>query len=268
MLSPSGAQAIQPTIEVLLVGGGGAGDSGAYFSSFAQGICSCGGAGGEVLEAKLVAPAVGSYAVTIGVGGIPYGAGAAIHWGGITKFGDTLSAIGGGGAGGGYVQSGYESTYATSGFNSAGLSRTGWVAGRVLGGFPGGTSWTDYSSVLSGGGGGGSGGPGANATSAAPGIGGVGKFSSITGLPVEYGRGGTGGHHSIGRGPAAFGYGGGGGGGKNGEPFGTYGEPGNAGIFVLRYLTGTQVWAGGVVSYSGLYTIHTFTADGTITRVS
>jgi hypothetical protein len=33
-------------------------------------------------------------------------------------------------------------------------------------------------------------------------------------------------------------------------------------------LTGTQLWSGGNVSYSGLHTVHTFTANGTATRIS
>ncbi|WP_366514857.1 glycine-rich domain-containing protein [Phenylobacterium sp.] len=255
---------------MLLVGGGGAGDSGQYIFDLTWGMCSAGGGGGEVLEVELVAPPPGAYAVEIGPGGVAYGTpgGGNIH-GGQTKFGPILRAIGGGGGGALFSQSSYENAYATTGFNTAGAPRAAWTpAGRVLGGFSGGTSFANYSSIVSGGGGGGSGGPGGNATSGAPGLGGVGKFSSLTGLPVEYGRGGTGGHTSVGRGAPAFGPGGGGGGGRPQESNTLWGEPGNAGFLAFRYLTGTQTWTGGNVTQFDSWTIHTFTADGTATRTA
>lgn len=259
--SSGGVGSAVPLIQLLLVGGGGAGDVG-NVGAVTSGLCPAGGAGGQVLEIEIPSPAPGSYPVTIGLGSQGYFPGLATE----TRFGTLLIAIGGG-TGGLAANQNYGEFGFISGFNSAGLHRFGaFYVGRPLGGFPGGNFWANYSSIRSGGGGGGAGGAGGDATSAAPGLGGPGRVSSLSGAPVEYGRGGTGGHETIGRGAPAFGPGGGGGGSKPGVA--GNGEPGNPGILILRYLTRTQAWTGGDISQVGPWTIHTCTADTTLTRTA
>jgi hypothetical protein len=251
--------AATPTIQLLLVGGGGAGDRTQYGPVFHT---TSGGAGGQVLEVEIPAPALGAYAVTIGVGGIVWSTAA---FGGVTRFGSLLSADGGGGGGYIYYGSAPGSDFIASGFNACGTNGYSNLA-RAHGGFVGGAFSTDGSTYGGGPGGGGSGGVGGNATSTTGGAPGPGKISAISGAPIEYGRGGQGGHTIGGAGPAASGPGGGGGGAIPGASTG--GTNGNAGIAVFRYLTGTQTWTGGNVTTSGPWTIHTFTANGTATRTA
>ncbi|WP_367119122.1 glycine-rich domain-containing protein, partial [Phenylobacterium sp.] len=84
-----GAPAV-PTIQLLLVGGGGAGRE-ANLSSPGGG-----GAGGEVLEIEIPSPQVGSYPVTVGVGGIRDSSEGLGPAGRPTMFGGILGATGGG----------------------------------------------------------------------------------------------------------------------------------------------------------------------------
>lgn len=251
-----------PTLQVLLVGAGGAGDrSNAVFRP------TGGGAGGEVLELEIPAPALGSYSVTIGVGRVVLQLSPPLLAQGITRFGTLLSALPGG-SGNVHVADQWSALTAT-GFNAAG--RNGFNPdGVALGGFDGGARAIDPDifnpAWSSGGGGGGAGGPGGNATQALGGLGGVGRVSSITGLPVEYGRGGRGGSTFGGAGLAPVNPGDGGGGAVPGSSTG--GFNGANGLFVARYLTGTQSWTGGNITVDGPWTIHTFTADGTFTRTA
>jgi len=257
----SGGAPAAPTVQLLLVGGGGAGDR-TSGSSNSTGHSTSGGAGGQVLEVEIAAPGLGAYAVTIGQGGTVFSANA---FGGVTRFGSLLTAIGGGGGGYGYYGSITGTDVFTSGFNSCGTG--GYSnAPRAHGGFVGGTFATDYSTYRGGPGGGGAGGAGGNANTTTGGAPGPGKFSSISGAPVEYGKGGQGGHTVGGAGPAASGPGGGGGGAVPGSSTG--GSNGNAGILILRYLTGTQTWTGGTITTVGPWTIHTCTADTTLTRTA
>lgn len=251
-----------PSVRLLLVGGGGAGDRTAG-SSNGSGFCTSGGAGGEVLEVEITAPVVGAYAVTIGPGGT---VGSVVTpFGGVTRFADLISADGGGGGAAVLNGSLRGPDGFGSGFNACGLGGYG-NSPRAHGGFLGGNFSTDYSTYRGGPGGGGSGGPGGNATTTTGGTPGPGKISSISGAPVEYGKGGQGGHTIGGAGPAASGPGGGGGGAVPGSTTG--GSNGNPGILILSYETGTQTWLGGDVTQAGNRTIHTLTADGTLTRTA
>jgi hypothetical protein len=255
------AAAAAPTLRVLLVGGGGAGDR-TPGTSNSSGHSTSGGAGGQVLEVEITAPDPGAYAVTIGLGGTVL---SATPFGGVTRFGTLLSADGGGGGGAAYYGTITGPDVFASGFNACGPG--GYQnSPRAHGGFPGGNFSTDYSTYRGGPGGGGSGGAGGNATTTTGGTPGPGKISSISGAPVEYGKGGQGGHTIGGAGPAASGPGGGGGGAVPGSSTG--GANGNAGILIISYETGTQTWTGGTVTQVGNRTIHTLTADGTLTRTS
>jgi hypothetical protein len=242
-----------PSVRLLAVGGGGAGLR-APFAPWWRG-CT-GGAGGQVIELDLVVP-VGVYPVTIGLGGVVY---SGQPFGLPTQFGALLWALGGGG---GAIDDG------TKQMNGSGFNATGELMGavypRAMGGFLGGAAWSDFSGYSAGPGGGGAGGPGGNASSTAAGAPGPGRVSSISGAPVEYGRGGEGGRTGR-EGDPASGPGGGGGGAIPGNSTG--GRPGNAGILILSYQTGTQTWLGGDVTQAGNRTIHTLTANGTLTRTA
>ena len=258
MLSPSATQYATATVDVLLVGGGGAAG---HDSSNPRG--RGGGAGGQVIELTLPVP-IGSYPVTVGLGGDMY----LQTIGGHTKF-FGLSAAGG--ADGGPINSNPPINPLGCSFNGGGRGEPGVGFGTITsarGGFEGGALYND-GSTFGGGGGGGAGGAGGNATISDGGAPGPGKISSISGVPVEYGKGGKGGH-TNGSAPAPTLPGEGGGGLAPSNV--TWPPPaqtkGLAGIFVLRYLTGTQVWIGGTVTVVGPYTIHKFTADGTIARIS
>ena len=239
------------------------GDAGRFSSLSGPG--TAGGAGGQVIELEIPSPSIGSYQIAVGLGGNP----TPYRLSGPTRFGSLLTASGGGSASLGYSPNEANGLYAASiGFNSSGKVQSFWPNIPTTGGFPGGNAWSNYSNACGGGGGGGAGGPGGDATISGPGLGGVGVISSITGTPVEYGRGGNGGHTSVTLATPAFGPGGGGGAVRPTTQLPQEGLPGNPGILVFRYLTGTQSWTGGDVSQVGPWTVHTFTADGTATRLS
>jgi hypothetical protein len=255
-LRPAPVAATTPVVEVLLVGGGGSAGNGFYANG--------GGGGGQVVEATLALP-IGAYPVVVGL----YG-----RWGnytpdrpvgGATKLAG-LAAIGG--ACGGPFATNPPISQDGAGWNSGGQGKSAsWTSQqRSLGGFEGGAQFDDGTN-RGGGGGGGSGGPGGNADASNGGAPGAGKISSITGVPVEYGKGGRGGHTS-GSAPTAS-LPGEGGGGQAPNSFNP--RPpceGQGGILIARYLTGTQTWTGGAATTVGPWTLHTFTADGTFTRTS
>ncbi|MCA3711307.1 MAG: hypothetical protein IM667_00855 [Phenylobacterium sp.] len=250
-----GGRAAAPTIQMLLVGAGGAGGRPFSFQTWGP----PGGGGGQVLELEVNLP-LGVYPVVIGLGGNPVSASAA---GGSTTLGALFTAIGGGGNPLFSEGTFYELAPAV-GWNAAGNYRPPAPLPLHRGGYPGGLHF-DNGSRRGGGGGGGSGGPGGDATALIGGPAGPGKFSAISGTPVEYGRGGPGGHSLAAAGPA-IGPGGGGGGGAPGNE--ATGHPGNPGILIISYETGTQTWLGGDVTQAGNRTIHTLTADGTLTRTA
>ena len=131
-----------------------------------------------------------------------------------------------------------------------------------------------------GGGGGGAGGVGGSADAPGGNVGGPGTSFSITGITTHYAAGGTGGNTNIstngigGRGEAldqnnhtagVYATGSGGGGAYNNNP--NAGKNGGSGIVVVRYqiasLTAVQKATGGLISFFGGKTIHTFTSSGT-----
>ena len=84
------------------------------------------------------------------------------------------------------------------------------------------------------------------------------------------GAGGIGGGSNQPGGDAAPQRGGGGGGSgsfADVDESGSYGGAGGSGIVLARYLTGLGACAGGTVTTNGAYTVHTFTANGTLTVI-
>jgi hypothetical protein len=187
----------------------------------------------------------------------------------------TITSLGGGGG------SGYSNLTATNGGSGGGADgggQTNFGAGTANQGYAGGQgvygSW-------SGGGGGGAGAVGGNGGANVGGVGGAGLSSSITGTAVTRGGGGAGcqtsgagsaggaggggagGSDSVNAGNGSVNTGGGGGGTRDA---GTNGS-GGSGIVIVRYLTAdaaTATITGGTATTSGLYTVRTFTASGSL----
>jgi hypothetical protein len=241
-----------PVASLLVAGGGGSANYGG------------GGAGGLLyIGSAYVVPGT-PYTVTVG------GAGAASTSGSNSSF-NFQTAIGGGG--------GYASTYtARSGGsgagNSFGSAYGGPGAGTTGQGYPGGQGMDGISAYTTGGGGGGASASGGAASPSQPGPsgnGGTGLAYSISGTSVTYSGGGGGCSNA---GPQGTGGSGGGGPGNNtggtngttnlGGGGGGGGSSGGSGIVIIQY-AGTQRGTGGTYSYSGGYSIHTFTASGTFT---
>jgi len=256
-------------VELLIVAGGGGGST----SNGGGG----GGAGG-VLNGNIVALSVGTHPVVVGLGG-------ATNVNGNNSFIDNIVAIGGGRG-------------ATVYSNNAGIGGSGggghWdsfqdpgaigAIGTVGQGHNGGNGGAFMSGTYFGGGGGGASTAGGNAINngVGGGVGGAGIVSSINGSPVYYGGGGggdgdyTGATNGIGgiggggnggvingRTSTAGGDNTGGGGGGGGNDGG--GRAGGSGMVIIRYLTGSMSANGGAETFSGLYTIRTFTSSGTFT---
>lgn len=241
-------------VDVLLVGGGGAGGI-IDTPSLAQKGAPGGGAA-QVLQATL-ALSVGTYPVQIGLGAVR----GLNHYpneksfGGTTKFAG-LQAIGGGPA--------YP---AQQGNNSCSGASTGGDAGafgRPVTGYAGTDGGTDGSTQNWGGSGGGSSGAGLVGSAGVRALGGPGTTSSISGVPVTYARGGDGSLNND-RATATTNPGDGGPG-MNTYP--VFDASGRNGILIISYETGTQAWTGGTVTQVGNRTIHTLTADGTLTRTA
>jgi hypothetical protein len=247
------------SVEILIVGGGGAGsvrDGGA------------GGAGGVISGS--VSISAQSYPIIVGAGGV-----------GVTSIppvagedGQPSSAFGlvafGGGGGGQAGQqgrsggSGGGNGGGTSGLASGGLGTAGqgFNGGRALVG------------PYTGAGGGGAGGPGSNVTVDEVGSnGGPGIQSSISGTAQFY-AGGGGGSGITTNGIGGSGVGGNGSGGiaTSGAPntgsgggssrnTGGTGGSGGSGVVIIRYY-GLQKAAGGTITFANGYTIHTFTTSG------
>ncbi|MFZ3009730.1 MAG: glycine-rich domain-containing protein [Candidatus Microsaccharimonas sp.] len=260
------------TVNALVVGGGGSGGGGWQGG---------GGGGGGVIPADGQKVGIGAYPVVVGAGGGPGNSITTFNSGGNSSF-NTLVALGGGaGAGepsGGYTPpvhggSGGGGSHPTQYLISWGVNGQGNAGGVGISGSP-----------YVGGGGGGAGAVGQNASGSKGGDGGSGLASSISGSVVYYGgggggsfRGGTGGAGGNGGGGAAATIGvrnfglagtantGGGGGAGYGDPASGPSGAGGSGIVVISYLTGTMTATGGTITFSGGYTIHTFTASGTFT---
>ncbi len=265
---------VTPTVEYLIVAGGGAG-AGSY-----QPGDGGGGAGGLLQAAGYTITAGTPITVTIGSGGVGvngfYNVGAS---GGNSTFG-IYTATGGGG--GGSNQAGYAGTSGGSGGGGgvsagSGTSGQGYAGGAVNGG--------------AGGGGGGAGSVGQPArTSTVNGNGGCGICSTITGEAVYYaggggggGEGASGGFGSAGGGNAGLstnsylqgygidgiaGTGGGGGGGSKAAGGSPVGGSGGSGIVVIRY---PQTFAPPVlvtgspqVRFAHGYQIYIWTSSGSV----
>ena len=258
-----------------------------------------GGAGGFRTGSGLAIISNTPYSITVGGGGAgaptitsPPGASPQGSDGNPSIFSSITSTGGGGGGARNDANNNSPGRPGGSGGGGGGSQPTlpgNWAAGSgntpsttPSQGNPGGTGTNTF-----GGGGGGAGAPGTNGGVPAPGsgFGGAGLPSSISGTSTFYaggggggntaGSGGTGGGgagapNSIPASTAApagtYATGGGGGGGTGG--FGAGGS-GGSGIVIIRYQIGALTAAlkatGGLVSYAGGKTIHTFLGSGTFT---
>jgi len=280
-------------IEYVVVAGGGGGGgwvgSGGGGGGYRSSVVSESSGGGSSAEAKLRLTRSTAYTVTVGAGGpgssiAPGGSATIVGTNGNDSVFGSITSVGGGrgaswvtvGAGAGGSGGGID--YAMTG-SRAGTSGQGYQGGI-------GTASPNYA----GGGGGGAGQVGQDAGSVLAGNGGNGVQSSITGTatyraggggggvntPVSGSAGGSGGLGGGGAGRQSNGIsgtadsgltntgGGGGGDGLGGPSSQTTGGNGGSGVVIIRY-PGSQQGAGGTVTSSGGYTIHTFTSSGTFT---
>lgn len=205
-------------VEYLVVGGGGAGGS--------SGAGMGGGGAGGFRTGTLPSMATGTYAVTVGAGGVASGAS------GATSTFSTINASGGGGGG---------KLSATTGLS--GGSGGGGAAANGIGGSgntpptapsQGNDGGTNNSVSISGGGGGGAGAPGIGGTDTIVGDGGTGLTSSIA-LLTTCPAGGTA--------PDCY-YAGGGGGGRSNVPY-TVGGTGGGGATATNGTANTGGGGGG-----------------------
>jgi hypothetical protein len=260
-------------VEVLVVAGGGGGGS-----HHGGG----GGAGGLIYNSNFTVTPGSALTVTVGNGGAGGGNNAAgtSPVGGVngenSVFG-SLTAIGGGGG----ASYGYNGNNGGSGGGSNNWVVASGGSATSGQGFSGGSNGGEFNT------GGGGGGAGGTAKGLSNNSGGDGlyfaQFSSVGGSPAgwfsgggaagvypgyvndtSYGYGGLGGGGNGGNGPHGSGTGKtngtantGGGGGGSADLYQT-GASGGSGIVIVRY-PGPQRAIGGTVSFSGGYTIHTFT---------
>jgi hypothetical protein len=249
------------TAEVLIVaGGGGSGRAGAG----AGGLLYYGSETPKTPNGSSVPLTSGTaYSIVIGAGGATN---SQSNGSNSTAFGFTAIGGGGGGSGGGGI-------VGSSGGSGGGQ---GGTAGG--GPYPGGGSGTSGQGNAGGsrvnnnndtdGGGGGAGQVGEEGQNSRSGNGGNGLQYSISGTATFYAGGGGG--AAVSRGTGGLG-GGGGTGSASGNNGGTNtgggasgGGGGGSGIVILRY-PGAQRGTGGTVTFSGGFTIHTFTTSGTFT---
>lgn len=268
--SPTSAPTVQANM--LVVGGGGGGGAG----SSNRGHYGGGGAGGyKAFTNQAIVPAT-AYPVVIGAGGSGNYNGQGGN-GSNTSF-NSITASGGGG-GGTYNSQG---TKGGSGGGGGGVAGGTGISGE---GYNGGNG--SGANAYAGGGGGGSSAVGGNGATGNGGTGGAGTSNSITGSSVDYaggggggaqtgsggsggsGGGGAGATSAGGNGGSATGYGSGGGG--TGY-YNRYGGNGSSGVVIISYKTDGSDGidpssTGGTKTTSGLYTIHTFTSNGTLNLV-
>jgi len=293
------------TIEVLMVGGGGAGGASPSTAQFSG--THGGGSGGLVYEPKLLT-SLGAYTITIGAGGTTPSSltsgNQAGNVGNNTTFGSLLTAFAGGGVStdgytsgslyGGGSEGGHESLIPAI-WNGGGGSRSqgntinqrGSTNSAAIGG--GGVYGPSQQDGGSGQFQGGFGGAGTSefdtwhsATTTGESVtgrryiggGGGGGHATYYGTPYNRNNGGVGGGGMGGYGTgtnATAGLAntgaGGGGGGSNGTN-GSLGGNGGSGLCIIRYLTGTIAATGGTEVTSGGYKYHTFTSSGTWTRTA
>jgi uncharacterized protein YjdB len=276
------------SVEYLIVGGGGGG--GRYIGG--------GGGGGGVRQGTGLAVAAQAYSVVVGAGGAGAGATAAAGAGTGSSGGNSsfngITANGGGGGGGYNGAYTAPTTGGSGGGGSHGSSsaQTNGAAGTAGQGNAGGNG--TWAPGYNAGGGGGAGAIGGNGGAAFGGAGGAGLSSSISGAATFYAGGGGGGAYTVSSPVGAGGAGGaggggagqrgsglvggagttnsGGGGGGGSEPLSGFGGNGGSGVVIVRYRTDgsdgvSPASTGGTVTTSGIWTIHTFTANGTFTVV-
>jgi hypothetical protein len=246
---------------LVVAGGGGASNGG-------------GGAGGYLASTTSLSLA-SSYTVTVGAGGTGGQADTTNGANGSSSVFNAITTAGGGGGGNG----------ASGGLGLAGGSGGGgggWDSSSTGG--AGNTPSTSPSQGNNGGtgaasgaaGGGGAGAVGSNGSTNTGGAGGAGTASSITGSSVTYaggggGRGfssaGAGGSGGGGAGTTGSGIGSAGtanlGGGGGGSGATNAGGKGGSGVVIISY-SGSQLFGGGVVTYNGANTVHTFNTSGTL----
>jgi hypothetical protein len=278
-----------PTVEVLVVAGGGTG------GLIAMTRGTGGGAGGLIYIPSFTST-TGTYTVTVGGGG-GSSSGTAVSNGSnsvLAGNGRTLTAIGGGsggyndglnngavgGSGGGQWYPGYTGAASNQPVNTSDgistYSTTGW-----------GNKGGDSSSTQPyGSGGGGAGGAGGNYNGANGPVGGLGKSYSISGTSTTYAGGGSSGGYPGQGGTIVFdntNYGGLGGGGTghntaynvasnaatNTGGGGGSGGSGGSGIVIIRYAdsyqAATSTTGSPTITTAGGYRVYKFTASGTIT---
>jgi hypothetical protein len=253
-----------PTVQVLVVAGGGSGGT----SGPGNGGAGGGGAGGLIYNAAYSVTGGQAIPITVGNGGAAVvGTSLAGSNGQNSVFG-TLTAIGGGA--GGRASPGNSGSVGGSGGGGGFFGYTTTVngsAGTAGQGNSGGASVSNNN----GGGGGGAGGAGGNTnplyngtSGGTGGAGGVGSAYTISGSSLTYARGGEGAtwpSGSLQNGAANTGNGGS----ASAYSAATTSGAGGSGIVVVSYPTGLLTATGGTMTTSGGNTIHTFTASGTFT---
>jgi hypothetical protein len=269
-----------PSIDYLVVAGGGSGGGGS------SGAGGAGGAGGYRTGTGISVSAGVTYTVTVGAGASTVGVSSSGGKGSNSSIsGSGLSTITSTGGGiGGYVNA--DAGNGGSGGGGGGNGSTSFGTGNEGGYNPaegnnGGTQFTGTYN-WGGGGGGGAGGAGQNATTNTPGDGGAGINNSITGSSIGYAGGGGGGAWNSGAGGGTASHGGGsggkglsngssgtsnrgGGGGGGGQD--RSGGLGGSGVVIIRYpaeYVAATTTGSPTVTTSGGYRIYQFNNNGTI----
>lgn len=266
--TPTPTPPVTTNVQVLVVAGGGGGAGGQFSGNVGGG----GGAGGYQQNDSLTV-FVGSYSITVGVGGAggpSLGDGSA---GSNSSFDSLLTSTGGGGGSDG----GTSGNGGSGGGEVQGTPGTG-IAGQ---GNDGGGGTSSGSDAGGGGGAGFAGSAGTSAPNRNGGAGGAGLASTISGASVVRGGGGGGGGYDN---AGAGGSGGGGAGSTNGagaagtaNTGGGGGGAGNAnsaggnggsGVVIIRYVDADIDATGGIETTDGAHRIHTFNSSGTFTVIN
>jgi hypothetical protein len=279
-----------PVDFLVVAGGGGGGSNGGG-----------GGAGGLQASTGYSVSLNTPITITVGGGGAAPGTGSGTYKSGASGADSSFSsflAYGGGGGGGadGAYGNGSGTIGGSGGGGGWGLSAGPGAAGTTGQGNAG--SAGVGSGATAGGAGGGAYAAGGTASGSTAGAGGAGTFTNIisttqaTSLGVGqvvsgnvyfagggsggtqsgssiaggYGGGGAGGAGISVAGIAATRYTGGGGGG--GGASNAVGGTGGSGVVIVRYPTALSTGTGGTISTAGTYTVHVFTASGTLTLLS